>query len=146
MEINKWQTFQLSTCGSVYLKNMTELDTWIVFRYLCIAVNAILTFTAIAGNVLISIALQRKSLPLHSPCKLLFRCLASTDFCVGLITQPSFVVYLISRESDLHTCVFFASLLTVFSTLLCGISLCTLTIISVDRLLALLWVCDTDMS
>ena len=71
MEINKWQTFQLSTCGSVYLKNMTELDTWLVYRYLCIAVNAILTFTAIAGNVLILIALQRKSLPLHSAVSLL---------------------------------------------------------------------------
>ena len=115
---------------------MTDLDTWIVYFY--IAVNVILTFTAIVGNVLILIALQRKSLRVHSPCKLLFRCLASTDLCVGLITQPSFVVYLISREVDLDTCVLFTRFLTVFSTLLCGISLCKLTIISEDRLLALL--------
>ena len=131
MENNKWQ---LSRCGQMYFQ--TVLDTWIV--YLCIAVNVILTFTAIVGSVLILIALQRGSLLLHSPSKLLFRCLASTDLCVGLITQPSFVVYLISREVDLDTCVLFTSFLSIFSVMLCGISLCTLTIISVDRLLALL--------
>ena len=127
MENNKWQ---LSRCSQLYFQT--------VIVYLCIAVNVILPFTAIVGNVLILIALQRGSLLLHSPCKLLFRCLASTDLCVGLITQPSFVVYLISRESDLDTCVLFTSFLSIFSVMLCGISLCTLTIISVDRLLALL--------
>ena len=134
MENTKWKIFRLPICGSVYFQ--TQLDTWIVYLY--VAVNVILTFTAIVGNVLILVALQRGSLQLHPPFKLLFRCLASTDLCVGLITQPSFVVYLISREVDLDTCVFFTRFLTVFSTLLCGISLCTLTIISVDRLLALL--------
>ena len=136
MENSKWQTFQLSTCGQFYFQ--TELDTWIV--YLCIAVNVILTFTAIVGNVLILAALQRGSLQLHSPCKLLFRCLASTDLCVGLITQPCFLVHMISaaRKSEFNTCEFITTFLAVLSSLLCGISLCTSTIISVDRLLALL--------
>ena len=136
MENTEWKTFQLSNCGSFYFQ--TKLDTCIV--YLCIAVNVILTFTAIVGNVLILIALQRGSLQLHPPCKLLFRCLTSTDLFVGLITLPCFLVYLISatRKSEFNTCVFITRLLTVFSILLCGISLCTLTMISVDRLLALL--------
>ena len=109
-----WKTpnskpFQLSTCRSVYFQ--TVLETWIAD--LCIAVNIILPFTAIVGNLLILVA---------------------------LITQPCFVVYLIlvARENDLDTCVLFTRFLNVSSALLCGISLCTLTIISVDRLLALL--------
>ena len=136
METTKWQTFQSSACRSVSFQNVALMDAWIV--YLCIAFNVILTFTAIVGNVLILVALRKASLSLHSPCKLLFRCLASTDLCIGLISQPCFVVYLISRESHLATCVLFTSFLNIFSALLCGISLCTMTIISVDRLLALL--------
>ena len=136
MENANWKFFQLSTCGSVYFQ--TKLDVWIV--YLSVAVNVILSFTGIIGNLLILVSFHRESLPLHPPCKLLFRCLTSTDLCVGLINQPCFVAYLISvaRKSELNTCVFITSFLTFFSALLCGISLCTLTIISVDRLLALL--------
>ena len=66
--------------------------------------------------------------------KLLFRCLAVTDLCVGLITQPLFTVTLLT-SFNVHRYVFF--ILVVSSLVLCGVSLLTSTAISMDRLLAL---------
>ena len=45
--------------------------------------NSILSLTAFLGNSLILIALHKES-SLHPPSKLLLRCLATTDLCVGL--------------------------------------------------------------
>ena len=114
------------------------ISPWIL--HLCIFVNVVLIIISILGNALILIALQRESLPLHPPSKLLLRCLASTDLCVGLITQPCFVIYLISvaSKSELKTCEFALGCLHISSSILCGLSQCTATTISVDRFLALL--------
>ena len=49
--------------------------------------NIPLSITAFLGNALIIVALQKLT-SLHPPSKLLLGCLASTDLCVGLITQP----------------------------------------------------------
>ena len=100
------------------------------------AVNSILALTALLGNVWVIVALQKVS-SLHPPSKLLLGCLASTDLCVGLITQPLHVVLLVSPEdSQAQNYIFkvFNSLAVMFG----GVSLLTLTAISVDRLLALL--------
>ena len=72
---------------------------------------------------------------------MLFRCLALADLCVGLITQPCFVIYLVSvvRKSGwVVYCKPVTGFLHISTSLLCGISLATITAISVDRLLALL--------
>ena len=53
-----------------------------------ITMNIVLSITAILGNTLILIALHKDS-SLHSPSKLLFRTLATTDLCVGLICTSS---------------------------------------------------------
>ena len=66
--------------------------------------------------------------------KLLFRCLAVTDLCVGLITQPLFTVTLLT-SFNVHRYV--SLILSVLSLVLCGLSLLISTAISVDRLLAL---------
>ena len=66
--------------------------------------------------------------------KLLFRCLAVTDLCVGLITQPLFTVTLLT-SFNVHRYV--SLILSVSSLVLCGLSLLISTAISVDRLLAL---------
>ena len=39
---------------------------------------------------------SRPESSLHPPTKLLFRCLAVTDLCIGLITQPVFSTFLMS--------------------------------------------------
>ena len=105
-------------------------------KLLISAVNILLSITAFLGNILIIIALSRVS-SLRPISKLLLGCLASTDLCVGLITQPLFVAYIMSAE---HSIIFyyFSILFTRLSTVLGGVSVSPLTAISVDRLLALL--------
>ena len=100
--------------------------------------NSILSVAAFLGNVLILIALQKES-SLHPPSKLLLRNLATTDLCVGLISQPLTAIYLISVANDLwNICPFAYVTHFIASYILCGVSVGTLTAISVDRLLALL--------
>ena len=85
---------------------------------------------------LILFALQKVS-SLHPPSKLLLGCLGSTDLCVGLIAQPLYVSFsMIPAHSKLCHYLNIASF--ILGILLCGVSLFTLTAISVDRLLALL--------
>ena len=102
------------------------------------AVNIFLSFTASLGNGLILFVLHKVS-SFHPPTKLLFRCLAVTDLCVGLIMQPLFVI------SDLDV---FAATITrikhyviqidnASAFALCLISALTSTAISVDRFLTL---------
>ena len=110
---------------------------WIA--YIAISVNIILCITAALGNILILVALQEDSHRLRSPSKLLFRSLASTDLAVGLISQPSFVMHLILIvRKRLRICQITEGVVQISSAILCGISIFTLTAISVDRLLALL--------
>ncbi len=101
-------------------------------------VNIFLSITAFLGNALILAALHKES-SLHPPSKLLLRSLATTDLCVGLISEPLFVTYLMSVLNENWNICRYATL-AVFTTtiILCGVSLFTLTAISVDRLLALL--------
>ena len=50
-------------------------------------------FLGIPSSILV--ALNKKS-SLHPPSKLLYRCLATTDLLVGLITQPPYTIYWMS--------------------------------------------------
>ena len=103
------------------------------------AVNIFLSVTAFLGNSLILVALHKES-SLHPPSKLLYRCLATTDLCVGLVCQPLSVTVWISmafRKFDwsLYQYLDAASFITGY--ILGSVSLLTLSAISVDRLLAL---------
>ena len=101
------------------------------------AFNIFLSFAAFLGNVLILIALHKES-SLHPPSKLMFRCLAITDLCVGLITHPVFVaVLLFDMKERRQLCNYFIMLTRASSIVFSGVSLMTVTAISVDRLLAL---------
>ena len=107
------------------------------FTFLSI-LNSFLSVTAFLGNVLILIALSKES-SLHPPSKLLLRSLATTDLCVGLTAEPLTVSYWISGVSEhWNICRFTLRTGLLTGTILCGVSLCTLAAISVDRLLALL--------
>ena len=92
--------------------------------------------TAFLGNVLIIIAFQ-KVRSFHPPSRLLLSCLAVTDLCVGLIAQPLYVSFLLSQEHS-RLCYYSAGLSNIIAVTFCGVSLLTLTGISIDRLLALL--------
>ena len=100
--------------------------------------NSFLSVTAFLGNSLILLALQKES-SLHPPSKLLLRNLATTDLFVGLISQPFAVIYWMSVANEHWNILPFAFVAQfITSYILCGVSVSTLTAISVDRLLALL--------
>ena len=102
------------------------------------ALNIFLSITAFLGNALILAALRKES-SLHPPSKLLLRSLATTDLCVGLISAPLNVTYLMIVWNEFWIiCRYVVAVRLIVDPTLSGVSLLTLTAISVDRLLALL--------
>ena len=96
------------------------------------AVNILLSIAATLGNSLILVALHKES-SLYPLSKFLYRCL------VGLVTQPLYATYWMSVVHE-HWGLFRYARDAGFisSHAFCSVSLSTLTVISVDRLLALL--------
>ena len=102
------------------------------------ALNIFLSITAFLGNTLILVALHKET-SLHPPSKLLYRNLAITDLCVGIIVEPLQVTYWTSVVKERWDICYLATLAAGFSGYtLCSVSLLTSAAISVDRLLALL--------
>ena len=103
------------------------------------ALNIFLSITASLGNALILVALHKVS-SIHPPTKLFFQSLAVTDLCVGLIVQPLFAIFLLSRITEVNEDVLYYmyEVSRASSWILCAVSVLTSTAISVDRLLALL--------
>jgi len=100
--------------------------------------NSFLSVTAFLGNALILNALYKES-SLHPPSKLLLRSLATTDLCVGLIAEPLAITYWMSVVNEhWNTCPHLTAASFIIGYNLCGVSVGTMTAISVDRLLALL--------
>ena len=96
----------------------------------------VLSITAFLGNTLILVALHKES-SLHPPCKLVYRNLAITDLCVGLIVGPLALIYWISVVKKRWDICGYVNLAAGFlAYTLCAMSLFKLTAISVDRLLA----------
>ena len=100
------------------------------------AVNSTLAVIAFLGNVWVIVALHKVS-SLHPPSKLLLGCLASTDLCVGMITQPLHVALLVLPQ-DPQARNYILMVFNILAVMFGGVSLLTLTAISVDRFLALL--------
>ena len=104
-----------------------------------LAFNISLSVAAFLGNALILVALNQVT-SLHPPTKLLLRCLAVTDLCVGLVTQPLHVIaFYLPYIADINWDVvhYVAKVNYPLSCLLSGVTLGVSTAISVDRLLAL---------
>ena len=102
------------------------------------AVHIFLSVTAFLGNALILVALHKES-SLHPPSKLLYRCLATTDLCVGLVIHHLSVTYLMAVVHEHWSlCRYTSDASIITGSSLCLVSLLTLTAISVDRLLSLL--------
>ena len=112
---------------------------WVIYQtpsfVLIFYLNIFLAITAALGNTLIFIALRKVS-STHPPTKFLLRCLAMSDFCVGVIVQPLFAAFLMEIASG--KCRILHLTLSFFNFTFCGFSFATATAISVDRLLALL--------
>ena len=126
------ETFLQQLCSASLTGGIHEQLTYIS------AFNIFLSVTAFLGNALILVALRKES-SLHPPSKLLYRCLATTDLCVGLITEPLYVTYLMSLVHEKwNLCRYVLDSVVIVGYTLSSVSLLTMTAISVDRLLALL--------
>ena len=100
--------------------------------------NTLMSVTVFLGNALILIALHKES-SLHPLSKLLLCSLSATDLCVGLITEPLFVIYSMSIANEHWNMYRYASTLCfTTASMFCLVSMLTLSAMSVDRLLALL--------
>ena len=116
-------------------------DLQISYTIVLLVMNAFLSIIASLGNTLILFALHKES-ALHPPSKLLFRCLALTDLLNGCISQPLYILYLVSlltKHQDWRgdLCLYSATFNNITTNTLCLVSLLTSTAISIDRLLAL---------
>ena len=119
-----------SKSDNLKMDNTSSLETVVVIN--CI-LNAPLMLTSITGNALVLAAILRTP-SLRSVPSTIFLCsLAITDFLVGLVGQPVYIAI------KLHylTGGFIRKATFSMSVALCGVSLATITAISVDRLLAL---------
>ena len=102
------------------------------------ALNIFFSVTAFLGNTLILVALHKET-SLHPPSKLLYRNLAITDLCVGIIAEPLAATYSASVVKGRWDICYYATRVQKFSgSILCSVSLLTLAAISLDRLLALM--------
>jgi len=91
------------------------------------ATNVFFSIVAFLGNTLILVALQ-KEFSLHPPSKLLYRNLAVTDLCVGIIVQPLHIAYWISVVNEKWNICYYAKLTNLLSgSLLWLMTLFTLT-------------------
>ena len=97
-----------------------------------------LSITAVLGNALILLALYRES-SLHPASKLLYRNLAITDICVGFTVDPLGIIrFTLMANKQGHICYQVYKCSVIISYALCSVSLLTMTVLSLDRLLALL--------
>ena len=101
------------------------------------AINVLFLITSILGNVLV-ISVVWKTPPLRSPSNVLLCGLATSDLAVGLVVQPLFLYIELTLldNSAKYPCALGEAFIVVSYTV-CGVSLYTVTTISVDRLLAL---------
>ncbi|XP_073247209.1 melanocyte-stimulating hormone receptor-like [Porites lutea] len=126
------KTVQVLFCSAEFIRGV---DGELIFLS---ALHIFLSVTAFLGNTLILVALQKET-SLHPPSKLLYRNLAITDLCVGIIVEPLFVTYFTSVVNERWDICYYAYWAVVYLALiLCVVSLLTITAISVDRLFALL--------
>ena len=93
--------------------------------------NALLVLISVIGNSLLLVAILRTP-SLRSPSTIFLCSVAALDLLVGFVVQPVFVASIFNLEN--LTLRYANNMLT---SSLCGVSLGTMTAISVDRFLAL---------
>ena len=93
--------------------------------------NALLMLISILGNALVLAAIIRTPSIRSTPHMIMLCSLAVSDFLVGLIVQPIYITYQLTEDRSMLN----AGKQLGFS--LCGVSLLTMTVLTVDRFLAL---------
>ena len=119
--------------NSDFFKTGDYLDWYIANSVLC-AILAIATTTA---NLCILITIWRTSY-LHTPSNVILFFLALSDLGVGLLAQPVAVVNTVAKiQGFINTACVSGEAVAALSTYLCGVSLLSVTEVSIDRYLAL---------
>lgn len=107
-----------------------------VHNLICSILNCVFLLPGIIGNVLVIFAVW-KTPSLQTPSNALLISLATSDLAVGLLAQPSFSAWRISQMTgDIKVHCVAGAMSESFGWLLAGVSLFTITAISVERLLA----------
>ena len=111
-------------------------DTFIASLLTC-ALNVVFSLLTSTGNVIILYVIWKKQ-ELHSPSFVLLFCLAASDLIAGVVCQPFFVAYHIAEfMDDFNAYCVLRIIQSISSYTTTGVSLATLSGISIDRLLAL---------
>ena len=107
-----------------------------IHNLVCSILNCLFILPGICGNVLVILAVW-KTPSLQTPSNTLLLSLATSDLAVGLLAQPSFSAWRISQMAgDLKAHCVAGVASESFGWLLAGVSLFTITAISVERFLA----------
>ena len=115
-----------------------ELTQGLDKQIMCLLViNTVLSITAVVENTLILIALHKEN-SLHRPSKALLRNLVASDLCVSFAELALVGKWNSILQEQWRVCRFFYYAHSLGAVISISVSLCTLTAISVDRLLALL--------
>ena len=118
---------------NVYFENVGSIVPYTVNA----ALNVLMAIVAIFGNSLV-VAAVRHSTSIRLPSKLLLCSLVLTDVGVGLVAQPQFVAFLITKVTQsLSTSCLCLQSFGFSGLVLCCASLLTMTAISLDRYIAL---------
>ena len=104
-------------------------------RAFLLTLNILISVTAFLGNALIIAALPKVS-SIHPSSKLLLSSLVWSDLSVGLISEPLYITSLLSPDRT-SLCYYSDIIYTTTAVVFRGVSILTITAISVDRLLAL---------
>ena len=114
------------TVGELYCSAEFTGEVHGEFIFLSV-INIFLSITAFLGNTLILVALH-KDTSIHPPSKLLYRNLAITDLCVGIIVEPLYAAYMISVVTGRWDICYYTYLTVYFAgDTLFSVSLITLT-------------------
>ena len=107
-----------------------------IHNLICSVLNCVFLLPGIIGNVLVILAVWRTP-SLQTPSNALLMSLATSDLAVGLLAQPSFSAWRISQMAgDIKVHCLAGVVSESFGWLLAGVSLFTITAISVERFLA----------
>lgn len=111
-------------------------DSFISNIIACI-LNLLTSPLTVSGNCVILFAIK-KTRELHSPSWVLLGCLAFSDLVVGLTCQPCFVAYVVAElVGSFHAYCPLRVIHVFLGWITAAASFCTLTAVSIDRLLAL---------
>ena len=127
---------QLLTCSFLDI-NLDRTGTTQTANILTCILNAVFCIITSLGNSVILQAIW-KTQELHSPSFILLFYLAVSDLLVGLICQPFYVAYKLAElGNDFSAYCVLRMIQTISGWTTSGVSLLILSVVSVDRLLAL---------